>query len=414
MELACGYRPKNEIKVKRMKGETMGLNLDSSHNTLLVIKLPSSQALRVVSRSLFLAMLIIALPCIGSFLRGIPSSLNDPEAIGSHSIGSDFLPLLFHDLSAEGLVKKGDRVLILSSGGGNFMDCSEFLNENGIDLAIESDLAMKGSMPDETFDFVLSLSANDNKVVDRVLKIGGLLVMQVSNDPSNPFQQHANYKIVYLRRFDSIVVAMRKAGLADEFVKFPRKIRQCGDMVEAKKLALKSLEDVFLEPPPRRALARQIKFLPDLLGDSLQSYRQRIFITDDNGGVVQWFYKNYPTRNQYFEVYNLEVGIYDEEKGDKLLSLSRSTSTNKVIGVSDWLSKNVREEDFVVMKAEAQVVEEMVREKTICLVDELFLECKYQWQGDGEENEGKRAYWECLALYGRLRDEGVAVHQWWG
>lgn len=412
MELACGYRPKNEIKMKRMKGETMGLNSHHSHNTLLIIKLPSPQALRVMSRSLFLAMLIIALPCIGSFLRGISNSVNDPEAIGSHSIGSDLLPLIFRDLSEEGLLKKGDRALILSSGGGNFMDYSQFLNENEIDLAVESDVATKSSIPDETFDFVLSLRSNADKVVDRVLKIGGLLVMHVSNDPSNPFRQHSNYKIVYLRRFDSTVVAMRKAGLMDEFVKFPRKIQQCGGMVEAKKLALKSLEDVLLEPPTRRALARQIKFLPDLLGDSLETYRQRIFITDDNGGVVQWFYENYPTRNQYFEVYNLEIGVYNEEKGNELSSLSRSMK--KMIGVSDWLRKNVRKEDFVVMKAEVQVVEEMVRDKTICFVDELFLECKYQWQGDGKENEGKRAYWECLALYGRLRDEGVAVHQWWG
>ncbi|EXC16666.1 hypothetical protein L484_007712 [Morus notabilis] len=63
------------------------------------------------------------------------------------------------------------------------------------------------------------------------------------------------------------------------------------------------------------------------------------------------------------------------------------------------------------MKAEAEAVEELVRSKAIRLVDELFLECKPDHKGGTVR---RRAYWECLALYGRLRDEGVAVHQWWG
>nr|AFK46323.1 unknown [Lotus japonicus] len=67
------------------------------------------------------------------------------------------------------------------------------------------------------------------------------------------------------------------------------------------------------------------------------------------------------------------------------------------------------------MKAEAEVVEEMIKERTIYLVDELFLECKNEWwQKKGKRKKSRKAYWECLALYGRLRDEGVAVHQWWG
>ena len=66
----------------------------------------------------------------------------------------------------------------------------------------------------------------------------------------------------------------------------------------------------------------------------------------------------------------------------------------------------------MVMKSEAEVVEEMMRSKAIMLVDELFLECKPQ-QGNVKK-KNRRAYWECLALYGKLRDEGVAVHQWWG
>ncbi|KAF5943654.1 hypothetical protein HYC85_017731 [Camellia sinensis] len=407
MELGSGHRSKREIETKRLKSETIGLNSDA----LLVIKLPTSQVLRVASRCLFLAFLILALPSIVSVMRGPPSSLFDYEAIGSDSYGFEFLPLLFHDLWDEGLLIEGDRALVVSSRVGNFMDYSEFLNENDIDLAIESDLESQSLIPDETFDFLFTLNYKVAKSVDRVIKIGGLLVMQLSNDPSNTFQQDSNYKIVYIRRFNnSTVVAMRKTGLMIESVNLPRKLQHCGSMVDAKKEVLKGLEDVLFEPPPRRALAKSSaylekpKFLPDLLQDSLESYKKRIFITDDSGGVVEWFNKNYPTRDQHFEVYNLEIDLHE----------SMSTRMPKMIGMSDWFMENVREEDFVVMKAEERVVEEMMRKKTICLVDELFLECKNQWEGALEENEGKRAYWECLALYGRLRDEGVAVHQWWG
>ncbi|KAI4317858.1 hypothetical protein L6164_025689 [Bauhinia variegata] len=46
--------------------------------------------------------------------------------------------------------------------------------------------------------------------------------------------------------------------------------------------------------------------------------------------------------------------------------------------VSEWLRKNVKEEEHVVTKAEAKLVEEMVKSKAIRLVDELFLECRPQ------------------------------------
>ncbi|PON63473.1 hypothetical protein PanWU01x14_131370, partial [Parasponia andersonii] len=87
-------------------------------------------------------------------------------------------------------------------------------------------------------------------------------------------------------------------------------------------------------------------------------------------------------------------------------------------GISEWLEENVREEEYVVMKAEADAVEEIMvkSSKAIQLVDELFLDCKpNKNQLDRKTpNMGHRrwAYWECLALYGRLRDEGVEVHQW--
>lgn len=149
------------------------------------------------------------------------------------------------------------------------------------------------------------------------------------------------------------------------------------------------------------------RYLPDLLGDSLESYPRRVFIDvglpEKDGAAVGWFEKHYPRRNKDFELYNIET-VMEEFSGKEV---------QPQIGMSDWLRKNVREEEYVVMKAEAEVVEEMVKSRVLGLVDELFLECKYKGLS-GKSKKSRRAYWECLALYGRLRDEGVAVHQWWG
>lgn len=154
--------------------------------------------------------------------------------------------------------------------------------------------------------------------------------------------------------------------------------------------------------------------MPDLLGESFEKYPRRIFIEVDLAEHKNkewhghaWFEKHYPTRNKDFVVYKVEA--VDSEEGSTVVEM----------GMSDWLRKNVKEEEYVVMKAEAEVVEEMVKNGVLGLVDELFLECKHDQGLNGNADisrirEGRRAYWQCLALYGRVMDEGVAVHQWWG
>ncbi|XWS54548.1 hypothetical protein CRYUN_Cryun10bG0098500 [Craigia yunnanensis] len=240
--------------------------------------------------------------------------------------------------------------------------------------------------------------------------------MQFGDDISSSYQKQSDYRIVYLKKYSSTILAMKKLGSNNHLLDSSAKRRLCQLTLEAKKAALKGLEDVLFEPP-RRALAkshaylRKINFLPDLLGDSLEHYPCRVFIDvgspEDKNVVMKWFVKNYPKRNQEFEVYNLEMGFSGGE----------ARRVTPRIDVSDWLMKNEREEEYVVIKAEAEVVEQMIKRRAIGLVDELFLECNNQWQDGGKKNKkkkkSKRAYWECLALYGRLRDEGVAVHQWW-
>lgn len=406
MEVARGFSAKNLNEIKHLQNGGIGLNSDA----ILVLKLPDSRAMRVVSRSFFLAMILLTLPFVGSILRELnSSSYFDDSASASFDLES--FDLLLQDLAKEGLIKKGDKALIVCSGVGAVVDSSRFLNDNDIDFVSESDLEQESLFPNATFDFALTLRIEDARFVDRVVKVGGILVTQLSSDPSNAFQKLSNYRAVYLRRYDSTIVALRKTSLVSQLVISSAKRRPLQLASDAKKTALLGLEDVLLEPP-RKALAKsrmylkRFKYLPNLLGDSLEDYSRRVFIhaglQEEKKGAMQWFNENYPTRNQDFEIHSINTS---PEGDSKRVAASPAD-------VSNWLMKNVREDEFVVMKAEAEVAEEMMKRKTIGLVDELFLECNNQWK-NGERKRSKRAYWECVALYGRLRDEGVAVHQWW-
>ncbi|KAK6940236.1 hypothetical protein RJ641_029767 [Dillenia turbinata] len=408
----------NGLRLKRMAkhlcGDCDGLPFDSETHHFLIIRLPDMRFLKAIAGSMLLALCIVSLPrfgtVLGAFLDSNLAFFN--EAVANNDwMDIAALPMMFHDLSNEGLLKMGDRTLFLSSGYEDAVYGTQVLNENQIDLINDFDTNRQGSIPDNTFDFAFSFGFNAaREFIDRTLKIGGILAIQLSNDPGMAFEKPSNYKIIYLRRFDSTLVAMRKTVYSDS--NSPTKRKLLGFVPEAKKAALKGLEDVLLEPPRASSgkssrYLKKTKYLPDLLGDNLESYPRRVFIDvglreKEGGDGTGWFAKNYPTRNKNFEIYKIEA-VTEEASGKEVPN----------IGMSDWLRKNVKDEEYVVMKAEAEVVEEMMKSKATSLVDELFLECKHNGLKK-KGNKSRRAYWECLALYGRLRDEGVAVHQWWG
>ncbi|KAJ4801612.1 hypothetical protein LUZ62_052858 [Rhynchospora pubera] len=144
-----------------------------------------------------------------------------------------------------------------------------------------------------------------------------------------------------------------------------------------KKDVLHLVEDVLLEPPREIGETRKIEFLPDLTGDVLTHYPRKVFIDAGlrlRANGEKWFEENYPKKGSKFEMV-------------KLNSAGNRKSGEKAYRVSGWLERNVEEEEFVVMKAEAKIVEEMVngKENAIQLIDELFLEC-----------DATKAYWECL------------------
>lgn len=386
---------------QHLQGGRVGLTSDA----FLVIKVPDTRFLRVVSRSLFLALFFVAFPFLGSFLKGLVVSGYDAIVVNAStstfvSINVEVLNSILHDLGDEGLLKKEDKALIMSPPRG-FEGGDSLLNWNS-----EVDVVMH----DESYDFAFAPSFEDAVSADRVLKIDGIVAFPLSLDDSSNagFRKQSNYKVVYLRRYDSIFVALRKIGVENNLVDSTPRKRLCQFATVAKTTALEGLEDALLEPPRQDSAKSnkhlKIKYLPELLGDSLDGYKRRVFVgvglREENKAAVEWFERNYPKKSTKFEIHSLQVASEEPNVPQT--------------DVSAWLSKHVKADEYVVMKAEADVVEEMMRKKTICLVDELFLQCNNQWWQTGKRKKSGRAYWQCLDLYGRLRDEGVAVHQWWG
>lgn len=96
-----------------------------------------------------------------------------------------------------------------------------------------------------------------NKLVDRIVKIGGILVTTLNSSPSSNFQElPSNYKIAYLRELNSNILAIRKIDRAKESVYGSKNWKICGLVTEEqRKLAAGPLEDYvrdYLEAYPRK------------------------------------------------------------------------------------------------------------------------------------------------------------------
>ncbi|XP_010544075.1 PREDICTED: uncharacterized protein LOC104816801 [Tarenaya hassleriana] len=414
--------------------------LSLSSRAYWVLRAPHSGVASLVARSMLLVLLFLSFSWLSFSRSGVipsDSAARSVDRFESDAVENpdEILPLLFHDLEKEGLLRLGDKTLFLSSGDDELSvsGCSHIVNQDEMFLVSATDLERQSTIPREIFDFAFTYARHISSAefIDRTLKVGGILAVQFDHQgPPSGFLKPSNYEIVYLRRFQRTILAMRKTGDAEKIQNSLAKRKLLDFTVEeARRRALSKLEDVLLEPPrassrKSRTYLKRTRYLPDLMADSLDldNYPRRVFIDvgmsgsrGGGGSVTEWFAKNYPTRNLEFEMYKIETVSEDSSNNEMNLEID---SVPQRMGMSEWMRENVKEEEYVVMKAEAEVVEEMVRSKSIKVVDELFLECKPKGLGSGgrksQSNNGGRAYWECLALYGKLRDQGIAVHQWWG
>ncbi|XVF39623.1 hypothetical protein PTKIN_Ptkin01aG0048700 [Pterospermum kingtungense] len=397
-----------------------GMDLPVDHTDLVLVEVLDYRLYKLLARFMVvLALIIVLIPLsrIRSIINKEYSIKPHDQAVPTDTVDMELLPLLFNDLYNEGILKLGSKGLMLSNDDEEAIQISLFLRKSELEFSSIADLDRQSSIPNEFFDFTFTHNfPTASQFIDRTLKVGGLVAVQLSHTSFCSFDKPDNYRTVYFRNLGSNVVVMKKMEHAKTISSTQRRL--FGYTSEAKRAALKNLEDVLLEPPrasSRRSQSylKRTKYLPDLLGDTLESYPRRMFIDvglpeSEGGSGTSWFAKNYPTRNLKFDMYEIETVTKESSKEEV------PTDHVAEIGMSGWLRKNVKESEFVVMKAEAEVVEDMVKSKAIRLVDELFLECKPQGDGGRNKYMSKRAYWECLALYGKLRDEGVAVHQWWG
>nr|XP_016470065.1 PREDICTED: uncharacterized protein LOC107792370 [Nicotiana tabacum] len=422
MSLLHNFHTKKHDKMKSLYMDALGFHGDTH---LVITRFHHLWILKMISQAAILALIILSFPWINTIIRGLTSSygyinVSKVEMANYNPIKLEFLPLIFHDLANEGLLKMGDRSLLITNGNEDqaIYNC-QVTSDYKMDLISFSDLtSKKSSILEESFDFAL-ISCRFFKslnFIDRTLKVGGIVVVQlINNNPMTTFLQPSNYKVVYVRKFDSTFIAMKKtstyASIKTSTTPTTHHRKLFNFAPSAKEAALKKLEDVLLEPPRAASgksgkYLKRTRYLSELMDIPLESYPRRVFIDvglqekSEALGDSSWFSKHYPTRNTKFEIFKIETVTKE--------------SSAPLIGMSDWLKKNVKKNEYVVMKAEAGVVEEMVRNKAIRLVDELFLECKHQGIKKGDKKKSRRAYWECLSLYGMLRDEGVAVHQWWG
>ncbi|ONK74196.1 uncharacterized protein A4U43_C03F3790 [Asparagus officinalis] len=180
----------------------------------LVILLPDPRTLRVIARSVLLAAALLSLPWFRAMHvhsgDGSAPAVDPDEADPKWADGPLAVRMLVADLKREGLFNPGLRNVFIGDPS---------LLVNGLDLMREYKKSFVG---DNSVDFVLAadgLGDPDLGFVDRVLKVGGIVVVRLASDPNRLFRLPSNYRMLYIRRFGATFVAIKKIshGNADEF-----------------------------------------------------------------------------------------------------------------------------------------------------------------------------------------------------
>ncbi|KAL3647403.1 hypothetical protein CASFOL_008371 [Castilleja foliolosa] len=214
---------------------------------------------------------------------------------------------------------------------------------------------------------------------------------------------------------------------------------------------------------------KNIKYLSSMTG---LAQKDRIIYVDlgardYESSIGSWFVKQYPKQGKRFDIYAVEADKafheqYKSRPGVTLLPYAAWVRNETVVFGSkpivvkdkvwrmrpfgriegqkaeedkmsavvrveafdfvEWLERNVKESDFVVVKmdvegTEIMLVRELVRRGAICLIDELFMEChfdRFVKCCSGERiNRFNYTYGQCVDLFSELREMGVVAHQWW-
>lgn len=170
----------------------------------LVILLPDVISIRVITRSVLLAFALLSFPWFPNGFTTVPKP--DPKWVDNPFL----LPMLIADLKREGLFTPNCRAVFLGDPGSRV----SFLRRNRIDPIRLIGYAKRVGIG--SVDFVLAADGVKGEgwfgLVDRAVRVGGVVVVRFGSDLKSCIHLPANYRVAYVRRFGSTVVAVKKVA----------------------------------------------------------------------------------------------------------------------------------------------------------------------------------------------------------
>lgn len=297
-----------------------------------------------------------------------------------------------------------------------------------------------------SFDFVFSSDITRASVsalavldIERVLKQGGIGAMLVHTPPSNPgsFIKSAAEVSVFLKNSEvihassvhpsfSLVVFGKKLHTVNPFAHYQLPDK-CPSITKNKPL-LKHLEPLVEENEV--GIQGGFSYLSSFV--NFTSGKKFIYIDIGagqflNSNTTNWFLTYYPVPTPVVDVYVVDhnttvLSSYVNKPGITFVyhpGLAENKSSgegnpfvdNEEFDFLIWFRETVAAEDFVILKmnavgVELQFLHQLFETGGICLVDELFLRCPDNVDGDGTMHA------DCVDLFKGLRSSGVFVHQW--
>ncbi|KAJ1387694.1 hypothetical protein SESBI_39761 [Sesbania bispinosa] len=320
---------------------------------------------------------------------------------------------------------------------------------------------------DCSFDFVFSKDLDKVSVpallvleVERILKPGGIGALLVAVDASGVgpgssttsndlirsatpvsslLRSSSVVHVSYVNEHSLVVFKKRSENTSSSFFHYGLPKTDCARFTFTKPL-MEQMEPLVEEKPPPK-YEKSISYLPKLV--DISNKKRLVYVNIGvgepimNADVNDWFPPSYPidqkTFSVYFVHYNTSVllsyvkrprvtFVYHPGLAGKAGAAKPGVDgdLDPLLGEEEfdflaWFKETVQNADFVVLKMNAGEVEmkflmDIFENGAICFVDELFLSCSEN--GDGERGTMSSRE-RCMDIYKGLRSNGVYVHQWW-
>ncbi|CAO2040596.1 unnamed protein product [Urochloa humidicola] len=233
---------------------------------IVVIRLPGPRALRVLARSVLLAVALLFLP----WLRAADAPARRHAAAQAE--------LLLRDLLREGLLAPGARTVVLGSDGDCGAPATKQQHQDG--ALRPASLQRMLTLGDSSVDFLLDFGYFDEDgdrfaYADRVLNHGGILAAPIGS--LSAFSLPRNYCAIYIRRFAEAFVGVKKIAPAGDN-------GNAGTRMDMSSLASLKEGEVSSEPPETTSSSelkntgRKLLLSMSAIGDTPAAQDRRRFL----------------------------------------------------------------------------------------------------------------------------------------